>query len=197
MERLWNYLKLTFIYMAKRSLVKRGKLLSKTILNLILHHQNHHLIKPKKNLYYPTTPLTLRDYEFSCSNSPNPMVVKVRSKIKSSFLSCFNGISNNDHDEYCFSRSRAYEPTKCLVPPYVITVSGYSSDKEEEGDVDTGLGFENDVDYRAEKFIESFYEQLRAQSMGNNFILYEFDGCRFWCNYYIAFGLICSLYMCV
>lgn len=168
MERLWNYLKLTFIYIAKRSLVKRGKLLSKTLINLILHLQTHRF-KPEKHLY--PTPLTLRDYEFSCSNSPNPMVVKVRSRIKSRLLSCFNSRSNNDH-EYYFSRTRVYEPTKRLVSPYVITVSGYSSDEEEEGKNDTGLGFENDVDYRAEKFIESFYEQLRAQNLGNNLILY-------------------------
>ncbi|KAJ4814686.1 hypothetical protein LUZ62_027252 [Rhynchospora pubera] len=176
MERLLNYLKLTFIYMAKRGLVKRGKLLSKTLLNLILHHQNHHF-KTKKHLY--PTPLTLRDYEFSCSNSPNPMLVKVRSKIRSSLFSCFNGGSSNAHHEHCFSRNHVYEPNKRLVSPYMITVSGYSSDEEEEGDDHLGLGFGNDVDYRAEKFIESFYEQLRAQNLGNNFILYGVDGHSF------------------
>jgi Cotton fibre expressed protein len=173
MERLWNYLKLTFIYVGKRSLVKRGKLLSKTILNLISHHQNHHF-KPKKHLY--PTPLVLRDYEFSCSNSPDPMAVKVRSRIKSSLLSCFHGRSDIDHEHY-FSRSCVYEPTKYIMSPYVITAPGYGSYVEEElEDNDMGLGFENDVDYRAEKFIESFYEQLRAQSLGNNFILYGVDG---------------------
>ncbi|KAJ7971807.1 Avr9/Cf-9 rapidly elicited protein [Quillaja saponaria] len=97
-ERLWNVLRITF-YMIRKGLVskrklimdmnlmmKRGKLLKKSLSNLMsIHHYHHHSKNASARGGYG-----IQEYEFSCSNSPNPVFFHV-SKRKHHFnFPCIN-----------------------------------------------------------------------------------------------------------
>ncbi|KAK9272350.1 hypothetical protein L1049_002721 [Liquidambar formosana] len=186
-KRLWNILRITFLMMrkgviSKRKLImdmnmmmKRGKLLRKTLGNLMSHHHSSTRHGAARGSY------GIQEYEFSCSNSPNPVFFHVRMpKRKHHYFPCINPpLSLDDIEEerpkavvllpntpdYTFNFR--FDPSDELAPgekrspllsPFSVRVSNYSSEDE---NVDGGNG---QVDDEAEEFITRFYEQLRVQS---------------------------------
>ncbi|EHA8591177.1 hypothetical protein COCNU_scaffold035875G000010 [Cocos nucifera] len=176
-KKLWNYLRIAFFMMrkgfvSKRRLVmdmnlmmKRGKLLGKSLGNLMFHHH----ARPRH-----TPSFGLREYEFSCSNSPNP--VFFHAKRRHNYFPCLNAIAEDpdetparpavvlpriEYSPQCSFLSQELAPGERRSPlpsPFSVRISNYSSE-DEDGD---GSGHE--VDDEAEEFIRRFYEQLRAQS---------------------------------
>uniref|UniRef100_J3LD93 Uncharacterized protein n=1 Tax=Oryza brachyantha TaxID=4533 RepID=J3LD93_ORYBR len=102
----------------------------------------------------PSCAPALAEREFSCSNSPSPAFLAARrlSRLgRGACSSCFGALRPS-----CGSAATSTE-----------AAAADEEDEEEEEEVDDGgwaRGMELDVDYRAEEFINMFYEQLRAQS---------------------------------
>ncbi|KAK7847813.1 uncharacterized protein LOC112015919 [Quercus suber] len=187
-KRLWNVLRVTFFMIrkgliSKRKLImdmnlmmKRGKLLRKSLSNLMSHH--HH----SKNM--ARAGYGIQEYEFSCSNSPNPVFFHVP-KRKHHYFPCINAPEVLEEveeplpqpqqepkavvlvpktPEYTFnfrfdhaSDFASGEKRSPLLSPFSVRVSNYSSEDENEGESEQ-------VDHEAEEFIRRFYEQLRVQS---------------------------------
>ncbi|KAL5860846.1 hypothetical protein ACOSQ4_002142 [Xanthoceras sorbifolium] len=200
-KKLWNVLRITFFMIrkglvSKRKLImdmnlmmKRGKLLRKSLSNLMSHHLNHHHHHSK---HVTRGSFGIQEYEFSCSNSPNPVFFHV-SKRKHHYFPCINTpqvLEEEEEDLEVPDRANYYEPKAVvLVPktpeytfnfrfdaadlspgekrspskmppsPFSVRVSNYSSEDDEIND-----GGNGQVDDRAEEFIRMFYEQLRGQS---------------------------------
>lgn len=181
-KRLWNVLRIAFFMIrkgliSKRKLMmdmnmfmKRGKLLRKSLSNLIHHHHHHHSKQVTR------TNFGMQEYEFSCSNSPNPVFFHV-SKRKHHYFPCINTPDvmedyPEEHKavvlvpktpEYTFNfqfDASDYIPGETrspLLSPFAVRVSNYSSEDENDaGNVH--------VDNEAEEFIKKFYQQLRVQS---------------------------------
>ncbi|XP_008798397.2 uncharacterized protein LOC103713298 [Phoenix dactylifera] len=179
-KNLWNFLRLAIIMMrkgliAKRKLImdmklvmERGKVLGKSLGNLMFHHQ------PRSPL--PQGPnFSMHAYEFSCTNTPNPILYGMSWKRRHNLFSCIHANVVEEPDEMpgpvavlpMIERSPqwAYSPSVLAIgeqrsqmpSPFSVRVSNYSS--EDEGD-----GFGREVDDKAEEFIKRFYEQLRSQS---------------------------------
>ncbi|XP_042498318.1 uncharacterized protein LOC122076813 [Macadamia integrifolia] len=204
-KRLWNILRIAFFMLrkgliSKRKLLmdmylmmKRGKLLRKTLGNLIFPH-------PQRSPHgFSDGPrFGLQEYEFSCYNSPNPVFLHV-AKRKYHYLNfpCINyppspsvdeesdahkedilvslspnnNNNNNElspepsyHHPYCF---RLQTPTPDLAPAGEVVspllLSPFAVRISSYSEED-----ENEpnslVDDAAEEFIRKFYEQLRMQS---------------------------------
>ena len=170
----WNVLRIAFFMMrkglvSKRKLMldmnlmlKRGKILGKSIGNLMFHHHHHH---------HSSTSFGLREYEFSCTNSPNPIFLGISPKRKHSYFPCINATSVDDdappvivlprieYSSQCTYNLSELEPGERRTPvasPFSVRVSDFSL--AEEGD-----GLSCEVDSRAEEFIKRFYQQLNAQ----------------------------------
>ncbi|KAF6134036.1 hypothetical protein GIB67_038327 [Kingdonia uniflora] len=170
-KRLWNILRITF-FMIRKGLIskrkmmmdmslmmKKGKVMRKTLGNLMFHHHSKHATRGEfgKN-----------DYEFSCSNSPNPIFFHPTSKRRHHYFSCIKPhepeepkyiVSQEYSYNFQFSTDLAPEEklTSPLKSPFSVRVSNYS-------EVDENDGNNREVDNDAEEFIRRFYEQLRVQS---------------------------------
>ncbi|WCJ40275.1 hypothetical protein M5689_021204 [Euphorbia peplus] len=177
-KRLWNVVRVSFFmlrksFISKRKLImdmnlmmKRGKLLRKSVANILSKNSGG-------------TSYGLQEYEFSCSNSPNPVFFHPQ-KRKHHYFPCINlpevveeeEISDENHNmamimlpktpEYSFNlhldtSDFASGDQKRSPSPFSVRISNYSSEEE----IDAG---ENRVDDEAEDFIKRFYEQLRNQS---------------------------------
>ncbi|KAL5979920.1 hypothetical protein ACLOJK_039032 [Asimina triloba] len=195
-KRLWNFLRIAFFMMrkgliSKRKIImdmnlmmKRGKVLGKSLGNLMFHH--HH---PRSRHPYGYGP---QDYEFSCSNSPNPVFFHVGKRKHHHHhhhyfphFPCINVQEEEPDQEFdepkavimlpkipyspeCSFDIPAAADTPDLgvggkLSPMLSPFSGaaslnYSSDDEIDGGGATGQ-----VDKEAEEFIRRFYEQLRVQ----------------------------------
>ncbi|EAY86051.1 hypothetical protein OsI_07417 [Oryza sativa Indica Group] len=105
----------------------------------------------------PWPPCALAEREFSCSNSPSPAFLaarRLRSRLKrrAGAASCFGALRS-----------------PCGCGPSATEAADQEEEEEDEeidqyGAWECGGGELIDVDYRAEEFINMFYEQLRAQS---------------------------------
>lgn len=173
-KRVWNYLRVAYFMMrkgliSKRKLImdmnllmKRGKLLRKTLGNLISHHHSRSVTRGG---------FGLQEYEFSCSNSPNPVFFHA-AKRKLYYFPCINPPTPSHFDDLSTARQIVmlpkieYSPEPeystlgfpfDLAPGENVRISNYSSEDGENEE-------ENEqVDDDAEEFIRRFYEQLRAQ----------------------------------
>ncbi|KAI3975916.1 hypothetical protein MKX01_016599 [Papaver californicum] len=166
--------------MSKRKLImdinlmmKRGKLMRKSLGYLMIHHQHHNSHDLTRGSFGNP-----QDYEFSCSNTPNPV---------------FSHMSKQDLDEefeeeakavvvvpkigyspeyaYKFQFSTTATPdlppgdnkSSPLLSPFAVRVTDYSSEDENEIQLE-GMSSNPKVDDEAEDFTKRFYEQLRLQS---------------------------------
>ncbi|KAK7290591.1 hypothetical protein RIF29_05118 [Crotalaria pallida] len=195
-KRLWNVLRIAFFMMRKglskrkmmmdmNLMMKKGKVLRKSLSNLI-HHNHHHLHSKSMSRGVSRGSFGVQDYEFSCSNSPNPVFFHMP-KRKHHFnfpcihapevceeelidLSSLEGDKPKSMDlapktpEYTFNftfDASDYGPGEKkspLLSPFSVRVSNYSALDENED-------FGNcQVDDEAEDFIKRFYEQLRKQN---------------------------------
>jgi hypothetical protein len=196
-KRLWNVLRISFFMIrkgliSKRKMImdmnlmmKRGKLLRKSLSNLINSH--HHL--PKNAARAASG---IQEYEFSCSNSPAPVFFHVPKRKQYHYFPCINDPQVTEKEEEEEEEEEEDEPDHhqggnaiALVPktpeysfnfrlddfapgekrspllsPFSVRVSNYSSEDESEN-IEGGIG---QVDDKAEEFIRRFYEQLRVQS---------------------------------
>ncbi|XP_054779898.1 uncharacterized protein LOC129287693 [Prosopis cineraria] len=186
-RRLWNVLRISFLMMrkgviSKRKLImdmnlmmKKGKLLRKSLSNLMSSHHHYHSKSVTRGGGFGM------EYEFSCSNSPNPGFLHLHKRKHHFNLPCINHPQVVDEEEtepeppkamvlmpktpdYAFnlrfdpSDFAAGDRRSPLPSPFSVRISNFSSvdDSEEPGN---GL-----VDDQAEDFIRRFYEQLRMQS---------------------------------
>ncbi|CAL9124663.1 unnamed protein product [Musa acuminata var. zebrina] len=162
-KKLWGYLRVAFFMMRKgfiskrkllmdvNLLMKRGKLLGKSLGSLMFQFHHHHHSRPEIPTFAPC------EYEFSCSNSPNP--VFYHAKRRHSYFPCLHAVVEEADDtprRAAVDLPRLGQRTS-LSSPFSVRVSDYSSEEED------GLSQE-EVDDEAEEFIKRFYEQLRAQS---------------------------------
>ncbi|KAF8013296.1 hypothetical protein BT93_I1212 [Corymbia citriodora subsp. variegata] len=198
-KRLWNVLRVSFFMirkgiMSKRRLImdmnmmmKRGKLMRKTLTNLLFHHHHHH---HHSKAMARGGSSALQEYEFSCSNSPNPVFFRAPTRNKHHFFPCINPPQvieeeedqDDDYEEeakavvlmpktpdYDFSfhfgapgkrvNKEDEKLSPLLLSPFAVRVSDYSSeDEDEDGSYCGG------VDDEAEEFIRRFHEQLRMQT---------------------------------
>ncbi|KAK3183935.1 hypothetical protein Dsin_031221 [Dipteronia sinensis] len=191
-KKLWNVLRITFFMIrkglvSKRKLImdmnlmmKRGKLLRKSLSNLMSYNHHHHSKHVTRGSF------GVQEYEFSCSNSPSPVFFHVSKKRHHHYFPCINShqvLEEEDQEEIMEHETYYNEPNKAvvLVPktpeytfnfrfdgekcspmpsPFSVRVSNYSSDDDEI----MTEGGNGQVDDRAEEFIRNFYEQLRVQS---------------------------------
>ncbi|KAM7275154.1 hypothetical protein ACFE04_017020 [Oxalis oulophora] len=181
-KRLWNVLRVTFLMfrkglISKRKLImdmnlmmKRGKLLRKSFTNLI--HIHHHSKNMTRGSHFG-----IREYEFSCSNSPNPVFFHVSSFKRKRCFPCINPpsvfeeleendkavalLSKTPDNAFNFKLDDSEFAPGTTMSPFHVRVSNYSSEDENEV---TGIENDHRVDDEAEEFIKRFYEQLRVQS---------------------------------
>lgn len=190
-KRLWNFLRIAFFMMrkgliSKRKLImdmnlmmKRGKVLGKTLGNLMFHHHSRSAASHG---------FSMQEYEFSCSNSPNPVFFHAGKRKHHhhyfpsiAHFPCINGQDDPDEKEEPrpvillpnieYSPEWSYnlhgnasdlapgEMLSSTASPLSIRVSNYSLEEE-----DNDGGIKRQVDDEAEEFIRRFYEQLRIQS---------------------------------
>ncbi|XP_054801294.1 uncharacterized protein LOC129305291 [Prosopis cineraria] len=181
-KRAWNVLRITFFMMrkgliSKRKLVmdmnvmmKKGKLLRKSLGNLMSSHLHHHHSRSVARGRFG-----LQEYEFSCSNSPTPVFFHVPKRKHHFNFPCINPPQVIEEEpnkamvlvpktpEYTFNFrfDASLSPGDRRSPiqsPFSVRISDYSSEDENEE------GGSDQVDDQAEDFIRRFYEQLRMQS---------------------------------
>uniref|UniRef100_A0A0D6R3S4 Uncharacterized protein n=1 Tax=Araucaria cunninghamii TaxID=56994 RepID=A0A0D6R3S4_ARACU len=178
-KRFWNVLRIAF-FMIRKGLIskrrmlmdmhvmmKRGKVYGKSLGNLMFHHSrgNNHGVG-------------LREYEFSCSNSPAPVLFHVPRKKFQIHMPHFPCIhphpieedKEEDPNAFVFPQldyNGEYFTKDCLdqkdlpgpdklspmLSPLSRRISIYSEDEDND----------HRVDRQAEEFIARFYEQLRMQ----------------------------------
>ncbi|XP_062207990.1 uncharacterized protein LOC133909537 [Phragmites australis] len=192
-KRMWSYLRAVFLMMRKGVLSNKRKLLvgmhllmkrrnkavARTVANLLSHHGHHHG-------GHGNAVVRRRDYEFSCSNSPNPSSFS-SSRRRLAYFPCLGAVAEEEsladaaspepvaRIEY-YAAAASPAPSSpglllqelapgeeyCTSPApgaggrFSVRVSNYSSEDE-------GCGSEA-VDDEAEEFIRLFYEQLRRQN---------------------------------
>ncbi|KAI9120291.1 hypothetical protein K1719_007324 [Acacia pycnantha] len=187
-KRVWNVLRITFFMMrkgliSKRKLImdmnlmmKKGKLLRKSLGNLMSSHLHHHHSRSVGG----GRGFGLQEYEFSCSNSPDPVFFRVPERKQYHFnFPCINHPQVIEEEypnkavvlvpktpEYTFNLR--FDASDYLSPgdrrsplrsPFSVRISNYSSEDENED-----AAGNDQVDHQAEDFIRRFYEQLRMQS---------------------------------
>ncbi|CAN6464562.1 unnamed protein product [Victoria cruziana] len=172
-KRLCNLLRVAFFMMrkgviSKRRLVmdlnltmKRGKLIGKSLRGLVFHHR------------IPVHGYGLRDYEFSCTNSPNPVFFHAGKKKLHDYLPSLPCINPPEPMEPIvifkpplieLSPRSSLDPADFVdgerlspaISPLPIVISSYCPSEDDDNDGEQ-------VDEKAEEFIARFYEQLRAQ----------------------------------
>ncbi|KAG4915610.1 hypothetical protein JHK87_053167 [Glycine soja] len=188
-KRLWNVLRVTFFMIrkgliSKRKMImdmnlmmKKGKVVRKSLSNLMSSHHHHH--NPKSVTRGGGAALGVH-YEFSCNSSPNPIFFNMPKRKHHFNFPCIHSPEVlEEEEETDFSlevesdvpkavvtvpKTQEYvynffvEKKSPLLSPFSVRVSNYSALDENE---DIG----NDhVDDQAEDFIRRFYEQLRTQS---------------------------------
>ncbi|CAM0957729.1 unnamed protein product [Alopecurus aequalis] len=132
-----------YLFMNRRRLVCRVARRTRAVLSSYHGKSKKHLAP-----YWP--PRALAGHEFSFSDSPSPTFLaakRLRSRLK-------RGASSS-----CFVAYGSPEATE-----EKDEVVEEEEEEEDEADGWGCYGLELDVDYRAEEFINMFYEQLRAQN---------------------------------
>ncbi|BAT84872.1 hypothetical protein LR48_Vigan03g186500 [Vigna angularis] len=190
-KRLWNVMRVTF-FMIRKGLISKRKMIMdtnlmmkkgnvrKSLSNLMSSHHHHHHHHQQKNPKSVTRGGLGVHYEFSCSNSPNPVFFHMPKRKHHFNFPCIHApdVVDDEHrfsfevetdvpkgvvtlpktPDYMFNIFVPGEKKSPLLSPFSVRVSNYSALDESE---ETG----NDhVDVQAEDFIRRFYEQLRSQS---------------------------------
>ncbi|KAK3166409.1 hypothetical protein QOZ80_1AG0045440 [Eleusine coracana subsp. coracana] len=199
-KRMWSYLRAVF-FMARKGVLsnkrklfisihllmkRRNKAVARTVANLLSHHHHHHY-----GSYYHggnTNALRRREYEFSCSNSPDPGSFSSRRR-HASYFPCLGAVAEDEEDfpvashariEYYAAASPApsspgaggellmrelapgednYNYLSSPAPAGAFSVRVSNYSSEDEA----GAGSDA-VDDEAEEFIQRFYDQLRRQN---------------------------------
>jgi hypothetical protein len=145
-----DYIK--YLFMNRRRLVCRAARRTIAVLSSYHGKSNKHLAP-----YWP--PRALAEHEFSCSDSPSPTFLaakRFRSRLKR------NAVAGSS----CYGASLG---ASYGSPPVTEEEDEMVEEEEDEADGWACYGLELDVDYRAEEFINMFYEQLRGQNFATAF----------------------------
>ncbi|XP_031490688.1 uncharacterized protein LOC116257832 [Nymphaea colorata] len=184
-KRLWNLLRVAFLmvrkgFTPKRKLVmdlnlmmKRGKLFGRSFRSIVFPHR-----APAFRGFGP------QDYEFSCTNSPDPLFFHggagsaTKRKLHYYFpsLPCINPPHADDSDDHVIVNRPQFDMSNSdlsslldpidladgekispAISPLPIVISSYYPSEDDEYDAT------DPVDEKAEEFIARFYEQLRSQ----------------------------------
>ncbi|XP_014491216.1 uncharacterized protein LOC106753862 [Vigna radiata var. radiata] len=179
-KRLWNVMRVTF-FMIRKGLISKRKMIMdtnlmmkkgnvrKSLSNLMSSHHHHQQKNPKS----VTRGGLGVHYEFSCTNSPNPVFFHMPKRKHHFNFPCIHAPEVLDDEnrfsfegvvtlpktpDYMFNIFVPGEKKSPLLSPFSVRVSNYSAlDESEEAGNDH-------VDLQAEDFIRRFYEQLRSQS---------------------------------
>ncbi|KAG0476713.1 hypothetical protein HPP92_013090 [Vanilla planifolia] len=177
-KRLWNYLRVAF-FMLRKGLVskrrllmdmnlmlKRGKLMGKSLGNLVFHH---HRAPPRCHGF------GIREYEFSCSNSPNPVFFHSR-RTRHSYFPCLGAVAEEDETARVVPtassllmlpnspHSSAAASRELSLSPSSYSPSSVRGSETDESTGDGSPPSTGEVDNDAEEFIRRFHRQLRRQS---------------------------------
>ncbi|XLQ98886.1 hypothetical protein S83_065085 [Arachis hypogaea] len=180
-KKVWNIIRVAF-YMLRKGISKgklmlelnmvlkrRRKLAGKAIANLMMFHHHQHADMHLQQFS------TTREYEFSCSNTPNNFFSKLHRKNKLftrshaphecdddvvtvSAVKAVLEILNNNNDNVVeaspallgFGRSPTVSRLRVTDSPFPMNV-------------DTEYDKDHQVDKAAEEFIKRFYKELRKQ----------------------------------
>ncbi|WVZ22805.1 hypothetical protein V8G54_001349 [Vigna mungo] len=180
-KRVWNVIRVAF-FMLRKSISKgklmmhlnvmlkrRSKLAGKAITNLMFHHHNHHVRVPGNDLQFSAA----REYEFSCSNTPNNFFATKRHR-HNPFFTCahapptfedealtvnvIKGVLEMLNNEAVVEAPPAAAFRSPVVRQLRVTDSPFPL-REYEDDNDN-----NHVDKAAEEFIKRFYKELKKQT---------------------------------
>ncbi|XP_068336553.1 uncharacterized protein [Pyrus communis] len=191
-KRIWSIVRVAFFMLRKgiskrkllldfNMMMKRGKLASKTLSNLMFHSHHHSHSHPHYS--GATSSAAQREYEFSCSNTPNyPFHLRGKrchDNNHHSLFKCTHALQTQDdematagadtavlemlNNEAVTVEAAAYVATSPVLPgfgksPMVrqlrITDSPFPVREADE---------ESHVDKAAEEFIEKFYKNLWQQ----------------------------------
>ncbi|GAV61262.1 DUF761 domain-containing protein, partial [Cephalotus follicularis] len=176
-KRLWSIVRVVYIMLRKgiskrklmvdlNMMLKRGKIASKAIGNLMFHH--HH----DRHVSSFVAPL---DYEFSCSNTPNYTFPFHLSKRRHNFFACAHAPPTQDDDlatvnavkgvlEILNNNEMVVEASPMLPgfgrSPMIrqLRITDSPFPLRDVDDDDNGK-----VDKAAEEFIQKFYKDLKNQ----------------------------------
>ncbi|XP_058759189.1 uncharacterized protein LOC131654164 [Vicia villosa] len=134
---------------------RRSKLAGKAIANLISHHPNHGGSTSNRHSHYSHQFTSSREYEFSCSNTPNHFFsIGKRHHIHNHKN---NAQARLMHDDEVTTMNAMKAVVEMLNNDQTIVEAspGFPLRDDDEKD--------NQVDKAAEDFIKRFYSQLRKQ----------------------------------
>ncbi|KAB2611260.1 hypothetical protein D8674_019292 [Pyrus ussuriensis x Pyrus communis] len=191
-RRIWSIVRVAFFMLKKgiskrkllldlNMMMKRGKLASKALSNLMFHHHHHNHNHPH---YSSTTSSAApREYEFSCSNTPNyPFHLMGKRRHHSNhnnFFTCAHAPLTQDDEmatagavkavlEMLNNESWAVETVASVAASPVLPGFGKSPMVRQLRITDSPFPLreadeDNHVDKAAEEFIEKFYKNLWQQ----------------------------------
>ncbi|CAJ2672213.1 uncharacterized protein LOC123888085 [Trifolium pratense] len=197
-KRLWNVSRISFfirrksvfskrkMIMSMNLLMKKGKVLRKS-LSKFMSSRNYHNHHSSKNY---GGGFMVHDYEFSCSNSPNPLFINKLKRKHHFTFPCINAPEVIDEEilpcQYLlsplnFEIENVSKGSMTMVPKTPEYTLDFRFDASEEGEspllspfsvrisnystLEENEEIENSqVDDEAEDFIRRFYEQLRMQN---------------------------------
>ncbi|XP_004302864.1 PREDICTED: uncharacterized protein LOC101306150 [Fragaria vesca subsp. vesca] len=190
-KKLWSIVRVAFFMLRKgiskrkllldlNMMMKRGKLASKALSNLMFHHHHHHGAS--------ASAAAQREYEFSCSNTPNYpfhlMGGKRRSHHSNHFFKCAHAPATQEDDVAAMNAVKAVleilnnhevvaavEASPMPTPfqtPSLLPGFGRSPMVRQLRITDSPFPLretdeDSHVDKAAEEFIERFYKNLRQQ----------------------------------
>ncbi|KAL0010313.1 hypothetical protein SO802_005421 [Lithocarpus litseifolius] len=182
-KRIWSIVRVAFFMLRKgiskrklmldlNMMMKRGKIAGKAISNLMFHHHHHHH-HPDRHVSFSAP----REYEFSCSNTPNyafHINNKRRHHHHSRFFTCAHAPATLDDDVATVNAVKAMV-LEMLNNEAVVEASpalpgfGRSPMVRQLRITDSpfplrDIDEDSHVDKAAEEFIQRFYKELRQQN---------------------------------
>lgn len=173
-KRVWSIVRVAFFMLRKgvskrklmldlNMMMKRGKIAGKAISNLMSHHTHHHVSSAQ------------REYEFSCSNTPN-YAFHITNKLRhhSHFFGCAHASPTLDDDVVTMNAVLKGVALEMLNNEAMVEASpalpgfGRSPMVRQLRITDSPFPLRDTdedchVDKAAEDFIEKFYRELRHQ----------------------------------
>ncbi|MCL7037996.1 hypothetical protein MKW94_010155 [Papaver nudicaule] len=118
-KKLWNYFRIAYYMMRKGLMSKRklimdmnlmmkgGRTLRKSLVNLMTFHSHHHHQQHSFNDITRGSIGGAQDYEFSCSNTPNPVFPHMSKRTRHHYFPCINPPDEEDVGEIYEENDRA------------------------------------------------------------------------------------------
>ena len=176
-KKLWNMVKVMFYMLRKGitktkllvglhlTMIKRGKISSKTTVNLMLQH--HYAAFASRSHNMSSFPPSEHEY-FSCTNSPLTPLYLPKNKHHNNHRENFDGIYNVD--EKVFEMLNNYN--KVEASPFRLPGFGRTSVVRQVRITDSPFPLKNGedddkVDKAAEEFIKKFYKELKKQQIAS------------------------------